>query len=267
MKTKIVLFVCLLFSVANSQNILNDQNIVYHHKRMVYEEWAEMLPKPKKFLGVTTNAAYWFIWGMFAPQRNKDYKGGPDIRPLKPTGHETMRFMELKLQQNYAEQIKAHADTLTEQTTREFLYWTSTTVDVDPLWLLYYRKKLKPISEFPDNPQTWQEWKFEDEDSYNLASQYGSIENLRIQLELVKSKYYQSRHVSMPRGKRILMYHETLLDWRKFLLTLNQNAKKYKNHYTALNKIPDNYDFAVSVGNKSDKLIVSEVMHSFKHKF
>lgn len=65
---------------------LNDPAIVAQHKRMVFERWGDWRPYPKYFLGVQTNFAYATVWGWLAPSRNRDYKNGADIRPLKPSG-------------------------------------------------------------------------------------------------------------------------------------------------------------------------------------
>jgi hypothetical protein len=39
-----------------------------------------------------------------------------------------------------------------------------------------------------------------------------------------------SRSMDMPRGKRFIMYHETLIKWRKFV----QELRKYNNKTTLL---------------------------------
>jgi hypothetical protein len=80
---------------------------------------------------------------------NRDYKDGEDIRPLKPTGEQNQRFAQLKFQEEEAKKIKAASDTIYKRSVQDFAHWTSATVDADPLWLLYYKRMLKPITEFP----------------------------------------------------------------------------------------------------------------------
>jgi hypothetical protein len=57
-------------------------------------------------LGIQTNFAYATVWGMWAPKINRDYKDGDDIRPLKPTGEQNLRFAQLKFQEEEAKKIK-----------------------------------------------------------------------------------------------------------------------------------------------------------------
>src|SRR5690606_3673838 len=91
---------------------LNDPSIVAHNKRMVFESWGDFRPYPKYTLGVQTNFAYATVWGWLSPAKNRDYKDGADIRPLKPTGLEVQRLVELEFQRKEAEKIKIQVDTL-----------------------------------------------------------------------------------------------------------------------------------------------------------
>lgn len=115
---------------------LNDPSIVAQQKRMVFEGWGDWRPYPKYLLGIQTNLAYATVWGMWAPSRNRDYKDGPDIRPLKPTGLETQRFGEVEMQRKETERIKMETDTIHKRSVQDFAHWTSATVSADPLWLL-----------------------------------------------------------------------------------------------------------------------------------
>ena len=78
---------------------LNDPSIVAQHKRMLFQSWGDWRPYPKYLLGIQTNFAYATVWGMWAPSRNRDYKNGEDIRPLKPTGLQNQRFAQVKFQE------------------------------------------------------------------------------------------------------------------------------------------------------------------------
>jgi len=195
---------------------LNDPSIVAHNKRMVFESWGDFRPYPKYFLGVQTNFAYATVWGWLAPARNRDYKNGADIRPLKPTGLEVQRLVELEFQRKEAEKIKLQVDTLYTRNVQDLAHWTSATAEVDPLWLLYYKRMLKPLKEFPENPQNFVEWRLKDDKIYQNMLANGGIVNLKRELDLLKDKYNNSQTLDMPRGKRFLMYHETLIGWRKF---------------------------------------------------
>ena len=99
---------------------LNDPSIVAQHKRMVFQSWGDWRPYPKYLLGIQTNFAYATVWGMWAPSRNRDYKDGEDIRPLKPTGLQNQRFAQVKFQEEEAKKIAELRDQeRTEQEIRQ----------------------------------------------------------------------------------------------------------------------------------------------------
>ncbi len=248
---------------------LNDPSIVAQHKRMTFERWGDWRPYPKYFLGIQTNFAYATVWGMWAPSRNRDYKDGPDIRPLKPTGEQNLRLAQLKFQEEEAKKIKAASDTIHKRSIQDFAHWTSATVDADPLWLLYYKRMLKPITEFPDTPQNFMEWRLKDQQTYETLNTTGTLKRLQEELDLIKEKYSMSRTMDMPRGKRFLMYHETLIKWRKFV----QELRKYNNKTTLLldykNILKNHLSTGIPQGftPQTDQQIVQNVMQQYKHRF
>ena len=267
-------FFLLLFIVTNvfgqlSVKRLNDPSIVAQHKRMTFERWGDWRPYPKYFLGVQTNFAYATVWGMWAPSRNRNYKNGPDIRPLKPTGEQNLRLAQLKFQEEEAKKIKAASDTIHKRSVQDFAHWTSATVDADPLWLLYYKRMLKPITEFPDHPQNFLEWRMKDQQTFETLSTTGTIARLQEELDLIKEKYSMSRSMDMPRGKRFIMYHQTLIKWRKFVRELRgyNNKTTLLTDYKNILKNHSNYSLPPTAHTKSDWQIVQNMMQHYKHKF
>ena len=265
---KFLLIVTAMFGQISVKR-LNDPSIVAQHKRMVFQSWGDWRPYPKYFLGIQTNFAYATVWGLWAPKINKDYKNGEDIRPLKPTGVQNQRFAQLKFQEEEAQKIKAASDTIHKRSVQDFAHWTSATVDADPLWLLYYKRMLKPITEFPDHPQNFIEWRLKDQQTFETLNTTGTIKRLQEELDLIKEKYAMSRSMDMPRGKRFLMYHETLIKWRKFV----QELRKYNNKTTLLldyKNILKNH-LSTALPNQwtpaSDKQIVHSTMQNYKHRY
>ena len=266
-------FFLLLFIATSAfgQSIkrLNDPSIVAQHKRMTFESWGDWRPYPKYFLGIQTNFAYATVWGMWAPSINRDYKNGEDIRPLKPNGEQNLRLAQLKLQEEEAKKIKAVSDTIYKRSVQDFAHWTSATVDADPLWLLYYKRMLKSITEFPNTPQNFIEWRLKDQQTYETLNTTGTLKRLQEELDLIKEKYAMSRSMDMPRGKRFLMYHETLIKWRNFVQELRKHNNKttllldykniLKNHLSTT--LPTSWNPA------SDKQIVQSTMQQYKHRF
>ena len=248
---------------------LNDPSIVAQHKRMTFESWGDWRPYPKYLLGIQTNFAYATVWGMWAPSINRDYKNGEDIRPLKPTGIQNQRFAQLKIQEEEAQKIKAVSDTIYKRSVQDFAHWTSVTVDADPLWLLYYKRMLKPITEFPDTPQNFIDWRLKDQQTYETLNTTGTLKRLQEELDMIKEKYTMSRSMDMPRGKRFIMYHETLIRWRKFV----QELRKYNNKTTLLldykNILNNHLSTALPSGwtPASDKDIVQNVMQQYKYRY
>lgn len=266
-------FFLLLFIATSAfgQSIkkLNDPSIVAQHKRMTFESWGDWRPYPKYFLGIQTNFAYATVWGMWAPSINRDYKNGEDIRPLKPNGEQNLRLAQLKLQEEETKKIKAASDTIYKRSIQDFAHWTSATVDADPLWLLYYKRMLKPITEFPNTPQNFIEWRLKDQQTYETLNTTGTLKRLQEELDLIKEKYAMSRSMDNPRGKRFLMYHETLIKWRNFVQELRKHNNKttllldykniLKNHLSTT--LPTSWNPA------SDKQIVQSTMQQYKHRF
>ena len=248
---------------------LNDPAIVAQHKRMTFESWGDWRPYPKYFLGIQTNFAYATVWGMWAPKINREYKDGDDIRPLKPTGEQNLRLAQLKFQEEEVKKIKAASDTIYKRSVQDLAHWTSATVDADPLWLLYYKRMLKPITEFPDTPQNFIDWRLKDQQTFETLSITGTLKRLQEELDLIKEKYSMSRSMDMPRGKRFIMYHETLIRWRKFVQELRKHNDKttllldYKN--ILKNHLPTT--MPPSSNSSSDKQIVQDVMQKYKHKY
>ncbi|MGI9580098.1 hypothetical protein ACR1PO_02690 [Chryseobacterium sp. RRHN12] len=270
-KGPFLVFLCVAVAASAQISVkrLNDPAIVAQHKRMTFESWGDWRPYPKYFLGIQTNFAYATVWGMWAPKINRDYKDGDDIRPLKSTGEQNLRFAQLKFQEEEVKKIKAASDTIYKRSVQDLAHWTSATVDADPLWLLYYKRMLKPITEFPDNPQNFMEWRLKDQQTFETLNSTGTLKRLQEELDLIKEKYTLSRTMDMPRGKRFIMYHETLIRWRIFV----QELRKYNNRTTLLldykNILNNHLTTALPTQwtPNSDKGIVQNVMQQYKHKY
>jgi len=270
-KIRLSAFLLLTATMSGQVSVkrLNDPAIVAQHKRMTFERWGDWRPYPKYFLGIQTNVAYATVWGMWAPKINRDYRKGDDIRPLKPTGLQNQRFAELKFQEEEAKKIKAASDTIYKRSVQDFAHWTSATVEADPLWLLYYKRMLKPITEFADTPQNFTQWHLKDQQTYETLNTTGTLKRFQEELDLIKEKYEMSRTMDMPRGKRFIMYHETLIRWRKFV----QQLRRYNNRTTLLidyRMIMKNHSpTAVPQGftPQTDKKIMYNKMQQYKHRY
>ncbi|WP_034672160.1 hypothetical protein [Epilithonimonas caeni] len=265
-KTITYLLLFLSFHQGNAQTVkrIYDPSIVAQEKRAVFEKWGDWRPYPKYFLGIQTNFAYATVWGIWAPKINRDYKDGDDLRPLKVNGTETQRLAGVKLEEKKAEQIKTENDTIYKRNIQDLAHWTSLTVDADPLWLLYYKTMLKPLKEFPDNPQTANDWGILDPEVFTIMEWSGQLLRLKEQLDFLKEKYVMSRTMDMPRGKRFLMYHEILIGWRKLLGTIKSHDRKTSLLMTYHKKIKD---IKETFRPQNDREIVAGIMSTYKYQF
>lgn len=194
---------------------ITDKARVAQEERMVFSNWGNFLPKPKNILGVNMNPHYTLTWswgaatfGMYP--KNKKYREGPDIRPLGPKGEQTQRQLSNSILLNTSNNYKKFADTIGTSATNEFLYHTSVTSDVDPLWQLYYKTELKPVYNF----------------NYNTfinkiplkKRKYLNVGNMDTwlieQMDVLEDRLKNTRSEVMDRGSRILGYHKILLDYR-----------------------------------------------------
>ena len=246
---------------------LNDPSIVAHNKRMVFESWGDFRPYPKYTLGIQTNFAYATVWGWLSPAKNRDYKDGADIRPLKPNGLEVQRLVELEFQRQEAEKIKIQVDTLYTRNVQDLAHWSSATVSADPLWLLYYNRMLTPLNSFPVNPQNYIQWQLKDDKTYQNMLANGGIAHLEKELALLKDKYKNSRTLDMPRGKRFLMYHETLIGWRNFKNQLRAFDNK-NTLYLEYKKLLTKPKYKIEANWQTTNIsIAQKVMLYYKNKF
>lgn len=263
----------LLFFVVISVNAqyitrINDPSINGQEKRQVFMQWGDWKPNAKRFLGVNTSVAYASVWGLYAPKLNKKYRKGRDIRPLGPTGQQNQRFIVLKQEQKEVEEIGESVDSIYQRKLADFAHITHLTGSADPLWLLYYKRMLKPLNNFPDKPKNYIEWGFKDDKTFQLAKTNGTITELQEMLDLLKSKYKTSREADMPRGKRFLLYHEILMDWRAFSAKVDEFCErmdlslKYSNLIKDIKKKKNHLS-----ERRSDSEIVAGIMEKYKHNF
>ena len=142
MRVFLLMLLLTFSSIVTAQRRLYDPTIVSQEKRQVFESWGDWRPYGKWRFGIQTNFNYATVWGWLAPARNRRYKKGEDIRPLKPDGIEVQRLGEVKLQEEQTKQIKVEIDSLYKRNMQDFAHWTPLTVDADPLWLLYYKRMI-----------------------------------------------------------------------------------------------------------------------------
>lgn len=279
MKTRF-LFILLLVtnSVFAKIKVIEDRAIEAQHKRMVFEKWGDFYPYPKHkkilWVKIQTNFAASTVWGYrlygipfnnSTTRRNRRYKEGKDIRPLKPTGLQNQRFSERVVEKKETDKIKEETTDLKNKSKRDFAHWTSVTASADPLWLLYYKRMLNALKVFPEKPKDYKEWILPNDRIYQKLLAVGTIEQFQEQLDLLKHNYKVSRTVDMPRGKRILLYHKILIAWRKFEMMLQSYSNETKYFLAVKNRLNKSKETSALV-HKADVEIAKEVMKKYKSK-
>lgn len=226
MKTSKIILLFLVFWLhftSNAQTVksLKDSHIVGQEKRQVFQQWGDWRPKKEEVLGVNINPHYTLVWGWAAPSVNRDYRFGKDIRPLSPTGLQNQRLVTTKLQEEETNKIEKEVTKTEEATFEEYMHITSLNTELDPLYILYYKKMLEELSGRSLVPVGTNRAKFfvkklgMKEHTIQANQQYGLIDKLAVDIELLFDKYKFAKTSDMPRGKRIIMYHECLIELRK----------------------------------------------------
>ncbi|QEM07231.1 hypothetical protein DIU31_028410 [Mucilaginibacter rubeus] len=195
----------LLWQQCNAQSVVKDQSIRYQQERMVFLQWDQkkFTPTPG-FLHL--NPYYWLTWGLFHPDYHKN-----DLRPLCATGPQTQRLALVAAMNATDNKYKLQSDTLRNTELSEVANQSGTITDFDPLWQLYYGKKLKPVLNYNSasilsglSPQV----------SAKLVSE--GLYNWYInELDMLKERVSAAHSTTMDRGARIMAYHRYLMEYRQ----------------------------------------------------
>lgn len=264
MKKFLLLIVILFFNLNSSQIRLTDKSIVAQEKRMVYSKWGEWRPYPTYFLGIQTNFAYATVWGMWAPSRNKDYRNGQDIRPLKPTGLQMQRYSQISLMDNQTKEILTNTEAQKNAEQDEFLNKTHFTAVADPLYLVYYKPNLKSLDNFNVYSFFYIDWGFTKKKAFDEAVKFGMIEQLRSDIIELKDKYEVARGVDVSRGKRLLMYHDVFLQWRKLKQRIRDTENTFYLTELTKSKLMQYRIDTATHHTRSDSEIFNEVLKNAK---
>lgn len=220
----LVLILTSFFSQAQSIKRIKDPHIVAQEKRQVFQQWGDWQPKPKYFLGVQTKLSYATVWGWLAPSVNRDYKGGKDIRPLSANGLQNQRYVSTVLEEKETEKVLEEVRSVYSNALDEQIHYSPAMANVDPLYLLYYQSALKDLKEFNTNSPIAIDWGFTSNQAFERFERLGMMVQVKRKLDVLQDRLELAKNMSIPRGKRIIMYHECLLEWRK-----NKNYLTYLN--------------------------------------
>lgn len=244
-KLKIFLFIFLLYFLifplqAQTIKRVKDPHIVGQEKRQVFQEWGDWQPEGKYFLGIQYNYHYTMVWGWASPNRNKRYKEGDDIRPLSLTGLQNQRYATTLIQEQETDKIMEHSKVTHDETFDEFMHISKIGVQADPLYILYYKKALEQLAQMENlepNDEQMMYYKFTElgltYDTFHANQKYNILSNLARDISTLSDKYKMAKDSDMPRGKRILLYHDCLIEWRKIKSYVNYLNRQTNNRLLA----------------------------------
>lgn len=221
MKTLILMILGpLLVFRACAQQIINDEAVRYQAERMVYKQWDQNKFLPKKgFLSL--NPYYWLTWGLFEPSYHKK-----DLRPLSALGPQTQRLALVGTMNSVDNSYKLHSDTVRNTALTAIAEQSGLVSGADPLWLLYYSKTLKPVTDFndaallaslPNNVRS-------------AVVREGIYDWYRQEMAMLKERVNGARNADMDRGSRIMAFYRYLKEYRSLSATWeNRVATASKN--------------------------------------
>jgi len=200
---------------AQSIKRIKDPHIVGQEKRQVFQEWGDWRPKAKYFLGVQTNLHYATVWGWLAPDRNQRYRNGADIRPLAPAGLQNQRYASTVQQERKSLEVLEEVKGVYDDALADQLHYSSLTVPADPLYVLYYQSMLRDLQEFNTNSPNGAQWGFTNAQAFERFQRLGMLGQVKRKIDVLQNTLQLAKTMEIPRGKRIMMFHECLIEWRK----------------------------------------------------
>ncbi|WP_231426460.1 hypothetical protein [Pedobacter sp. Leaf250] len=232
----------------NAQMKIRDDAIINQQERMVFKSWDRKKFTPTSgFLGL--NPLYWMTWGLH-PNYPKQ-----DLRPLGPSGPQTMRLGLAVAMGKATDDYKKHSDTLAENAAANYVAYSPLLSNLDPLWSLYYSDEFSSFSaDYNDRflglgPREIN-YLYTSGLSLWYDEQYASL----------SERLSFARSLPMDRGSRILSYHRLLLECRKLraswedkkshcrsYLNLSYDKEKVKKRETSMSPVAKN---DIEIANK-----------------
>lgn len=225
----VILFLITALSLkGQAVKAIHDEALLSHNKRMVFESWGDFKPLKKyNWIGIQTNKHYGWMWGTQLAatsstrhKRNRAYRSGDDIRPLRVGGKEFNRHLGAIESHKLSEDFLKETDIIKDEALQEILYYNSTISKADPLYMLYFQKTLKPIINFNKN-SPYEGHKI----SQSIIQRFiltGFNDTFIKEMEVLKDRLNVAFDSDMPRGKRIILYHNLLDEYRRLERLLNR---------------------------------------------
>ncbi|MEH3115748.1 hypothetical protein [Pedobacter terrae] len=198
---------------ARAQKQIRDESIVNQQERMVFKQWDRKKFTPTSgFLGL--NPYYWLTWGLH-PNYPKT-----DLRPLGQAGTQNQRLVLVTGMQQTDKNYELQSDTLAQTSLLQIAGMSGMLSPTDPLWMLYYSRQLKGITDF---------------DPGKLLASLPQIAKVQIivngsldwytrEIAILSERLQAARTTTLERGKRILSYHRLLAEYRRISAMWNDKV-------------------------------------------
>jgi hypothetical protein len=238
----------LALQTAFAQRAIQDEAIRYQQERMVFKQWDRGKFEPSSgWLGL--NPYYWLTWGL-----HPNYPD-TDRRPLSAWGPQTQRLGLVGVMNITSNDYKLEADTLRNTSILEITNFSGASSIADPLWILYYSKELKPVTEYNAGAilaalPAPVRGKIISEGLYDWYTN---------ELDVLKERINGAKTAKMDRSSRILAYHRLLQEYRTLAATwatrtataqknlnLQQSQQKVKSNQVAIDTWNPNSDVEIA---------------------
>lgn len=267
MKKIIFFFLLFLCEISLAQKRIRDKAVENQQNRMVFKEWDK-----KKF----TPVPHWYdpislvlFVATWVPYLS--YMKGPDLRPLRVGGEQTIREAIAENHRLSTEEYKKYSDSLKKAAQNKFLSHHPSIAKFDPLYLIFYKKQLIGLEQYEQNAF----YNVDDKLKDFMKNKDQHRQYLK-EMELLLDRYNNAKKTFLERGQRIILMHNIYLDYRKTLAswkqqietnstflkvlnTINQNPSAKKGQNKEISDIKSVYDF-----KKKDIELMRELIKNFK---
>lgn len=277
-KRFLMLFALLALIVSGTaQTIIRDRANEDIQDRRYSINWGKTFYPNPKFLkvgkwkvGLPLNPDYWYSWGKLGhwfegnKRKKREYKSGVSKMPgrVKPINYGILTEMT-----KHSEKLRDYMDSIQKVNFKELVYLKPGEITggiTEPLWGLYFKNKLKGIDKLPDDGN-FKKLGFNDKE-VELLERINVKEDVKMKIENIKSDLKISKNAFMPRGKRILLWHKVLEDYRGFMRELDALKSRAKNQIHIEEWMKETKPKPSEPEKLPDSLIMKNLFERYKNK-
>lgn len=278
-KRFLMLFALLVLIVSGTaQTIIRDRANEDIQDRRYSISWGRRFYPEAKRLFKTSwlpprNPDYWFSWGKLGNEfegnlrKKREYKSGVSKMPGRV---KIINYGILTEMTKHSEKLRDYMDSIQKINGKELAYLTpggiigGITELTEPLWVLYFKNKLKGIDKLP-NDGNFKKLGFNDKE-VELLERINVKEDVKMKIENIKSDLRISKNAFMPRGKRILLWHKVLEDYRGFMRELDALKSRAKNQIYIEEWMKETMSKPSKPEMQTDSLIMKNLFERYKNK-